>query len=156
MTLNTGRFTTRQNEGITVFIIGMRINDLWRVKQWLPVLTAFPKMIKELEENKNLGYMSSELFFTGKTILSVQYWASSEALFNYAKGPKHLLAWRTFNKRIRKAKGVALYHETHIVPPKQSEAIYINMPEFGMGKALGTEEVTREINTASQRLNRDQ
>lgn len=124
MTLNIGRFTTQQEEGVVVFIIGMRINQLWRVKQWLPVFTAFPKMIKELEKNPSLGYMSSELFFTGRTILSVQYWKTSEALMNYATGTNHLHAWKMFNKKIRKAKGVALYHETHIIEPRQSEAIY--------------------------------
>lgn len=156
MTVNTGRFTTHQDEGIVVFIIGMRINNLLRVREWLPVMTAFPKMIKELEQNTSLGYMGNETFITGRTILSVQYWRSSEALFKYAKGPEHLTAWRTFNKRVRNAKGVGLYHETHIVQPDQSEAVYINMPDFGMGKARGNQPVTPGMNTARQRLKKNE
>ena len=156
MTLNTGRFTTRQDSGVVVFIIGTRINHLLRINQWLPVITAFPAMVKELEQTPSLGYMGGETFITGKTILSVQYWESSEALLKYAKGQQHLKAWRTFNQRIRKSDSVGMYHETHIIRPDESEALYINMPDFGLGKAKGVQAVTSQTHTARQRLKRDQ
>lgn len=155
MSLNAGRFTTIQEEGITVFIIGMRINKLRAPGHWLPVMLAFPNMIRELEANKHLGYMNSETFITGRTIISVQYWKSEEALIEYAKKEEHLKAWKKFNRKAREAgNNVGLYHETHIIQPDRTEAVYINMPDFGLGKALGTRPVTKEMHTAEMRLNR--
>ena len=156
MTINKGRFTTVQEEGAVVFIIGMRINKLFKLRQWLPVMMAFPQMIRELETNKTLGYMNSETFITGRTILSVQYWKSSDDLIDYARGQKHLNAWKKFNKKAREAgDGVGLYHETHIIQPGHSEVVYNNMPEFGLGKAHGIEPVTKDTHTAAQRLSRN-
>lgn len=155
MSLNAGRFTTIQEEGVTIFIIGMRINKLMAPRHWLPVMLAFPNMIRELETHKHLGYMSSETFITGRTILSVQYWKSEDALIAYARKEKHLKAWKKFNRKAREAGNkVGLYHETHIIRPDSTEAVYINMPDFALGKALGTRPVTREMHTAEMRLNR--
>ena len=33
-----------------VFIIGMRINKIWKVHKWLPVFFGMPRMLKELTE----------------------------------------------------------------------------------------------------------
>ncbi len=155
MTINAGRFTTLQEEGVTVFVIGMRINKLRAFRHWLPVMMAFPDMIRELEANKGLGYMNSETFITGRTIISVQYWQSEDALIGYAKNEKHLKAWKKFNRKAREAgPNVGLYHETHIVQPGRTETVYINMPDFALGKALGTQPVTKEMHTAKMRLNR--
>ena len=37
------RFRADFPEGTVVFLIGMRINDLRRVREWLPVFMAMPK-----------------------------------------------------------------------------------------------------------------
>ena len=34
-----------------VFIIGMRINKIWKVHKWLPVFFGMPRMLKELTGN---------------------------------------------------------------------------------------------------------
>ncbi|SOC43545.1 uncharacterized protein DUF4188 [Salinicoccus kekensis] len=155
MSLNTGRFTTIQEEGVTVFIIGMRINKWRAIKDWVPVMMAFPDMIKELEANKHLGYMNGETFITGRTIISVQYWKSEAELLGYAKNEKHLKAWKQFNRKAREAGNkVGLYHETHIIEPGRTEAVYINMPDFALGKTLGTRPITKEMHTAKMRLDR--
>lgn len=152
--INSGRFTAVREEGTVVFIIGMRINRLLKIRQWLPVMKVFPAMIKELEVDKTLGYMNSETFITGRTILSVQYWKTSDALIDYARGRRHLKAWKNFNQRVKEAgDGVGMYHETHIIQQGDSEVMYINMPEFGFGKANGVEPVTKATHTARQRLN---
>jgi hypothetical protein len=33
---------------VVVFLIGMRINKLWKFWKWLPVVSAMPRMLKEL------------------------------------------------------------------------------------------------------------
>ena len=37
-----GRYTARIDEPLVVFLIGMRINQLWAVHKWMPVAAAMP------------------------------------------------------------------------------------------------------------------
>ncbi|MDZ5783362.1 DUF4188 domain-containing protein [Marinococcus luteus] len=150
----TGRYTTTGSQEVTVFIIGMRINRWRAVHKWLPVLLAMPPMIKELSINKELGCMGLQSYIQFPATMMIQYWNSEEQLLAYAKEPKHLKAWRTFNKRTKGNDAVGIYHETYIVPKGAYESIYVNMPSFGLGKAIGTEPVTKANGTAKERLNR--
>ena len=59
-----------------VFVIGMRINKLWKVHKWLPVFLAMPRMLKELERQPDSGFLGS---ISGGLLL-VQYWRSFEHL----------------------------------------------------------------------------
>ena len=42
------RMTAVRDEGVVVFLIGMRINRWWKIHRWLPVMIAMPRMMKEL------------------------------------------------------------------------------------------------------------
>lgn len=44
-------------EGTVVFLIGMRINSLWRVRAWLPVFIAMPRMLRELYRQPEPGLL---------------------------------------------------------------------------------------------------
>lgn len=150
-----GRFTAESHEGIVVFVIGMRINKWRAVHKWLPVLMAMPPMIKELAIHKELGCLSSENFFKLPLTFMVQYWHSEEELHAYSKGQKHLSAWKTFNQKVRNNDAVGIYHETYLISPGQSESIYVNMPEFGLAKALGKKAITPATSSARQRLRKE-
>lgn len=150
----SGRYTTTEDQGVTVFVIGMRINKWRAIHKWLPVLLAMPPMIKELSINKEIGCLGVQSYLQLPTTMMIQYWNSKEELFAYARGPKHLKAWRTFNKRTKGNSAVGIYHETYIVPKGSYESIYVNMPPFGLGKALGTEPVTKATGTAKERIDR--
>ena len=65
-----------------VFLIGMRINSLVRVDRWLPVATAMPRMLKELQRRPELGLLHYEIW-GGRTTLVLQYWRSIEQLLAY-------------------------------------------------------------------------
>ncbi|SET35688.1 protein of unknown function [Oceanobacillus limi] len=147
-----GRYTSENQEEIVVFLIGMRINKIWAIHKWLPVFKAMPPMIHELYMNKQLGFLSMENFIGFKTTLMVQYWRSEDDLMNYAKGPKHLSAWRAFNKKVGNNDAVGIYHETFIVPKKQYECFYGNMPIFGLAKATGHKLIHSGNNSAKKRL----
>ena len=46
-----GRFTADVDslgDEVVVFLIGMRINKPWKVRDWWPVFVAMPKMLKYL------------------------------------------------------------------------------------------------------------
>ncbi|MFC7686225.1 DUF4188 domain-containing protein [Ureibacillus sp. GCM10028918] len=150
----TGRYTIDNTEDIVVFIIGMRINKRLAVHKWLPVFNAMPGMINELYSNKEeLGFLSMESYFGLRTTVMIQYWRSTDELLSYAKNEKHLSSWKNFNQKARNNEAVGVYHETYQVSKSNYESIYVNMPQYGLGKALNHNPTTAEKNTARQRLN---
>src|SRR5205807_10318883 len=52
------------------------------------------------------------------------------------KNAFHLPAWREFNRRVGSNGDVGIWHETYSVPAGHYEAIYNNMPAFGLGRVL--------------------
>ena len=46
--INRQRMTALSDGPFVVFLIGMRINNLFAIHKWLPVFIAMPKMLKEL------------------------------------------------------------------------------------------------------------
>ena len=149
------RMTAELDEDIVVFLIGMRINKLWKIHKWLPVALAMPKMLKELYSNPDMGFISQESWF-GRTTLMVQYWKSFEHLEAYAKNCEaiHLPAWAAFNKKISNNGDVGIWHETYIIKKGHSECVYNNMPAFGLAKVGRHIEVTKANRNARQRISR--
>lgn len=85
---------------MVVFIIGMRINRLLAFSKWIPVARAMGPMIRELYEHPELGFMDCEIFFNLRGPTLVQYWRSFAHLERYARGERHLKAWKHFNRTI--------------------------------------------------------
>ncbi len=131
------RFRADFPPGTVVFLIGMRVNTLWRVDQWLPVFTAMPKMIQELMRQPELGLLGAETWGRWRGTLMVQYWRDMESLMQYAtaRDHEHLPAWAAFNRQVRDAHAVGIWHEAYEVKPETSHVVYRDMPLFGMGKA---------------------
>ncbi|MFD5429333.1 DUF4188 domain-containing protein [Streptomyces sp. NPDC127084] len=152
----TGRMTARSEEGVTVFLIGMRINNFRALRSWLPVAAAMPRMIIELSKEKERGLLGFQYLLGGPRLLYVvQYWESKEKLLAYASDQdgEHRPAWAAFNRRLREGKGkVGFWHETYVVPAGAYESVYINMPEFGLGAATGIVPVGRRGERAADRL----
>ena len=136
-----------------VFLIGMRINNVWKVRKWWPVLKAMPRMLKELEsaplETGFLGYTPLG------TMTVVQYWRSFDQLERYARSRDHLHwpVWVDFNRRMKLSRGdVGIWHETYLVRSGEYEAIYSGMPLHGLAKASRAALVTPEKDSARQRV----
>ena len=147
------RMTAELDGPFAVFLIGMRINKLWRVDHWLPVTRAMPRMMRELQANPELGLLGYEGWF-GRTTLMLQYWRSVEHLMDYAKARdrEHLPAWREFNRRARKASSVGIWHETYVIEPGAHESVYFNMPRFGLARAGEHVDAVGHRRTARGRL----
>ena len=139
-----GRFTAQIDGSFVVFLIGMRINRLRAVRQWWPVAMAMTPMITELYQHPDKGFLGGESFFGWRTAFSVQYWRSFEQLEAFARNPQdlHLPAWQRFNKAVGNNGVVGIYHETYVVQAGQYEAIYGNMPRFGLAAASQHEPIT--------------
>jgi hypothetical protein len=151
--VRTERLTAVSEEGYVLFLIGMRINNVFAIHRWLPVFLAMGRMLPELFKNPQLGFKSYQMWL-GRTLILVQYWESAEKLMDYAKAinAEHLPAWKAFNKAARNTTAVGIYHETYVVDPGKSENIYVNMPPFGFGKVGRLEPAIGKRNTAAQRM----
>jgi len=92
-------------------------------------------MLKELSTDKESGLMGYRLCFSGRIIMVIQYWRSTERLTAYAAAPDklHRPAWARFFKQAYKGEAVGIWHETY--PVSSHETVYVNMPPFGLGKA---------------------
>ncbi len=148
--INADRVTARIEGDFVVFLIGMRINKLWRPDRWAPAARAMGAMLRELHaagpESGFLGHQSFGAFNMA------QYWRSFDQLEAYAraKDRAHWPAWIDFNRRMRSSRGdVGIWHETYLVPAGRYEAIYSGMPDFGLAKAAGRVAVT-EANAAAR------
>src|SRR3712207_1972886 len=71
-------------EEAVVFVIGMRVNRWRRVRSWLPVARAMPRMLAELAEHPEDGLLHACSYWSGRTFLVLQYWRSAEDLGRYA------------------------------------------------------------------------
>jgi hypothetical protein len=122
-----GRVHAEHDDDMVVFLIGMRINALWKVHRWLPIFLVAPRMVRELrlEDDSDL------------LVGFVQYWEDFESLREYARDHDrlHLDAWGKYNERTDGSVGI--WHETYRVA--EYETVYNNSPPRGLGAAAGSE-----------------
>lgn len=137
-----------------VLLTGMRINKFWKIWKWLPMFISMPKMNRELAANPELGLLHYRYHVGFREMLVVQYWRSFEKLHAWAVDPKraHLPAWRATNKSVGLSGDVGTWHESYVVKPGQFECLYVNMPEYGLGKAVGVVEARGSRRTAKGRM----
>jgi len=147
------RLHARIEGGFVLFLIGMRVNSLWKVHRWWPVASAMPRMLKELALHPELGYLGGHTW-GGRTVIVMQYWRSLDQLLAYSRDrdAAHLPAWREFNRRVGTNGDVGIWHETYVVAPGGYENIYVNMPPFGLGRVGTLGPATGGLQTAAARL----
>lgn len=150
-----GRYAAELDErGAVVFLIGMRVNHWWRIDKWGRVATAMPRMLHHLERS-DAGLLSWRVWL-GRTVLVLQYWRSLDELHTFATSTStHTTAWRDFNDLVGNDGSVGIWHETYHVPPGHAEAIYGNMPKFGLAAATNHVPIGPDRQTARARLTKD-
>ena len=148
-----GRYTFDHDGDVVVFVIGMRINKLRKVRKWFPTMLAMPKMLKQLGQHPEKGLLGYQQCLSGRTIMVLQYWQSFEHLQQFARNTDdpHLSAWRAFNRRVGTRGDVGIFHETYRVQKGNAEAVYNNMPVFGLAKATACVPVERRGQSAAYR-----
>lgn len=134
--IHRGRYTAKLDGEFVVFLIGMRVNRPWKLRQWFPVFRAMPKMLRWLEQHPEAGLLASHnAWIRGPAV--VQYWRSFEDLARFARAEEqpHLPAWKQFNRAIRGSGDAGIWHETYRVGEGRYESIYGNVPRIGLGAA---------------------
>lgn len=148
------RMTAEVSEPFVVFMIGMRVNRLRAVRQWLPVAQAMGPMMRELTSRPEKGLLGSETLIGWRMIVQVMYWRSFEHLEAFARSADdpHLPAWQRFNHLYAKSAAVGIFHETYLVEPGKVECVYNNMPAFGLAKATKIVPASGRRETARRRM----
>lgn len=140
MTVQAGRYTANYPDDFVVFLIGLRINQVRRVREWVPVMRSAFAMVKELEAMPNSPLLESRTALDvsdPRIPMFIQYWRSLDELEAWASNRDllHRPAQRAFFKRTAYNGHVGIWHETFLVKAGQYEAIYANMPPTGLAVA---------------------
>jgi hypothetical protein len=154
VSIEIDRVTADIDGDFVVFLIGMRINALWKVHKWLPVFRAMPRMLRELSAQEESGLLGYRTRWGGRNFEVIQYWRSFEQLHAYARNrdAEHMPAWADFNRRIGRDGSVGIWHETYLVKDGQYETVYRNMPPYGLAAATEAIPATGRRKTAAGRL----
>jgi hypothetical protein len=133
--VNEGRWTAEIEGDFVVFLIGARFSK-WKPWQSFGDLggkTGMKHMLDYLTAHPEKGLLGYQM---GLPVI-VQYWRSFDHLEAFAKDTSdpHLEPWRQFWRRVGKSGRTGIWHETYLVRAGEYEAIYGNMPPFGLGKA---------------------
>lgn len=148
-----GRMTHQYDGELVVFLIGMTINNPWRLDRWLPTFLAMPRMLRELSRDPDSGLLGFRLTLEPGGPTVIQYWSSLEKLYAYAsdRDAEHRPAWTAFNRRARKSPGaVGIWHETYAID--RAESIYAGTPELGLARFTERVPVPSRLDLAKDRL----
>lgn len=149
-----GRYTADVQEPFVVFLIGMRINRPLAVRKWMPTAAAMGPMLRTLYTHPEKGFLGAYPFLYAWGVGLVQYWRSFDDLERFARSQDepHLAAWRRFNRTIGGDGSVGFWHESYLAEPGGFEAVYGNMPRFGLAAAFDHLPAVGRRETARRRL----
>ena len=138
------RVAADRSEGFVVFHIGVRINALWKLHRWLPIVLIAPRMVRELISDPEAGLLGSRTVVGPgiRNVGFVQYWDSFEALRGYARDSDrlHFPAWQDYYENgTKEDAAVGIWHETYAIDPDEYETVYDNMPPHGLAACDDTE-----------------
>ncbi len=148
-------YMTAEVDGdFVVFLTGMRLNRWWKVWKWAPLMVAMPRMCRELHRNPDLGMLHYRYHLGLRSMMVIQYWTSFEKLHAWAtdRSRSHLPAWRWMNKAVGLNGDIGTWHETYRVHKAECESLYVNMPVYGLGKAMRVTPARGPLRTARGRL----
>ena len=140
------------SEGVVVvFIIGARPNPLRLIRglRDLGGKRGMKHMLDYLSEHPEKGLLGYQQLGMGGI---VQYWRSFNHLEAFAKDTDdpHLAPWRNFIRRVGQSGRTGIWHETFLVREGEFEAIYTNMPDFGLRKASSVVPVAESVSARSR------
>ena len=147
-----GRRMTAEIDGdFVVFLIGGRFSKLHMLRSIMDLggRRGMQHMLEYLVAHPEKGLLGYEM---GLKVI-VQYWRSFEHLEAFAKDADdpHLAVWRNYWQRVGTSGRTGIWHETYLVRAGEYEAVYGNMPPFGLGKA-GRLVPLSESSTARRRI----
>jgi Domain of unknown function (DUF4188) len=148
-----GRWSGDIEGDFVVFLIGMRVNRPWKLRKVAFMLGTMPKLLKELDADASLGCLGSwQVMRSPIAPTVIQYWRSFEELEAYAAALTHKDVWKRFYELVKADGDVGIWHETFKVRAGEYEAVYGNMPVFGLAAAARPLPAAQKANTAAARI----
>ena len=148
--INQGRWTAEIDGDFVVFLIGARpsLRHLPTSVRDIGGLRGMKGMLDYLTERPEKGLLGYQMGFP--TI--VQYWRSFEHLEAFAKDQDdpHLAVWRSYWKRVGTSARSGIWHETYLVHANEYEAVYGNMPTFGLAGAGRAVRIAESMNARNR------
>jgi hypothetical protein len=149
--IRQGRWTAKVEGDFVVFLIGARLNARHPVRSFqdLGGNRGMRHMLDYLMQHPEKGLLGYQSHLPSLT--TVQYWRSFDHLERFARDESdpHLAPWRSYWRRVGRSGRTGIWHETYLVRGGEYEAVYGNMPSFGLAKA--TESVTLASDTTARR-----
>jgi hypothetical protein len=138
-----------------VFLVGLRVNKVWRPDRWFGTVLAGRAMNDALVKDPASGLLNSRLVITARGPMFIQLWRSFDELERFARQPDglHQAAWKKFYKTVGRSGEIGVWHETYQVPAGAYEAGYFNMPVSGLAAAGASAPMGRYGESARERLN---
>ncbi|HLQ28456.1 MAG TPA: DUF4188 domain-containing protein [Ktedonobacteraceae bacterium] len=103
--------------------------------------------------------MTSDIIFLKSIDRSIQTYHERKfddlEKFARDKTDPHLSAWHRYSKAIGTDGSVGIFHETYLVAAGRYEALYGNMPVFGLASATRHVPATGKRETARRRLGQE-
>jgi hypothetical protein len=136
MAQEAGRRMAAEIDGdFVVFLIGASPSKLHLVRSLIDLggRRGMKHMLDYLVAHPEKGLLGYQM---GLPVI-VQYWRSFEHLEAFARDASdpHLAVWRNYWRRVGNSGRTGIWHESYLVRAGEYEAIYGNMPPFGLGKA---------------------
>jgi len=152
--VRTGRWMARREDPFAVFVFGMRLNRARGLRRFLWGLGVLRRILADLETRPARGFLAGGVYRSGRRLIAVQYWDSFDALDEYARdhGLPHRRAWQRYLREALDDPALGLWHETYLASPGTWEAVYVNMPPWGLGAAGGLEAMQADKGSARDRL----
>jgi len=138
-----------------VFVVELRVYQLWRFWKWYPTVKAMGAMLTELMKTPEFGLLSFEYWFAFRRQLFLMYWRSYEHMHDWVlnKDATHIAGWKMLNQLMKESPNVlGFWHESYVVQPDQFEAFYRNVPAVGLGQAGTLVPLEGRATTAAARL----
>ncbi|HKU42334.1 MAG TPA: DUF4188 domain-containing protein [Polyangiales bacterium] len=136
-----------------VFLIGARLNKLWKLWDFKWLGEQMQAMVNELSKRPESGFLGYESWVSRSPVM-IQYWRSEAQLIAYARqrDATHYPAWVRFNRELAKRENVGIWHETYLIKAGNYECIYNNMPPFGLARVSSMLDAHGTHATSSGRL----
>jgi hypothetical protein len=131
-----GRRMTAEIDGdFVVFLIGARLDKTHPLRSFqdLGGRRGMKHMLDYLVAHPEKGLLSYQM---GLPVI-VQYWRSFDHLEAFARDDSdpHLEVWRRYWRRVGTRPRTGIWHETYLVRAGEYEAVYGNIPPFGLARA---------------------
>lgn len=156
MDVEAGRYTANYEDDFVVLFIGLRVNSLWRIREWLPVFRDAFSMTKEALHLPDTPLLNSNTVWSvsdPRLFFFVQHWRSFDELTKWANNSdlEHKPAQKAFFKRTAYNGHVGVWHEAYEVESGRFEAIYANMPRTSLA-SVGDYRELRRTSRANDRM----